>query len=164
MKHTQRPHSSRTYKKAAMLEKCSPTTSSRSECLCLKGENVWATIPQEFKGVYSKVSINFLLVTVLLKSTLLSTFTASSCIYHPFYAPSPLVFILFFLLHSSSVCQAFSYLRTANPRTVLNCNFPDRASRMPDSSAPLVHQHTFHHSIGQPRTVPTTTATHLRFL
>lgn len=30
---------------------------------------------------------------------------------------------------------------------------------MPDSSAPLVHQHTFHHSIGQPRTVPTTTAT-----
>lgn len=39
-----------------MLEKCSPTTSGRKECLCLKGENVWATIPQEFKGVYSKVA------------------------------------------------------------------------------------------------------------
>lgn len=24
--------------------------------LCLKGENVWATIPQEFKGVFSKVA------------------------------------------------------------------------------------------------------------
>lgn len=68
---------------------------------------------------------------------LLSTFTASSCIYHPFNTPSLLLFILLFLLHSSGVCQAFSYLRTANPHTVLNSNFPARTSHVPDPPPPL---------------------------
>lgn len=62
---------------------------------------------------------------------LLSTFPASSCIYHSFYVLSLLVYIFLFLLHSRHVRHAFARLKL-QILTVLNFNSPACASRVPE--------------------------------